>query len=139
MTSALAAFSLDTIDAWLAALEARSAHSPLVYGIQHEAAIRALCEGYLRASARERRRIRSAMGGKDGIANQLVATVFKAAAQLRATGDAAWLRIGIAADALQTGRMDPRDRQMAMDALWAAAEDAGIDADAVARAVYEKH
>ncbi len=63
MTSALPAFSLDTIDAWLAALEARSAHSPLVYGIQYEAAIRALCEGYLQAFARERRRIRSAMEG----------------------------------------------------------------------------
>jgi hypothetical protein len=57
----------------------------------------------------------------------------------RATGDAAWLRIGIAADVLQTGRMDPRDRKMAVDALWAAAEDAGLDADAVARAVYEKY
>jgi hypothetical protein len=130
---------LDRIDDWLAALEARSAHSPLAYGIQHEAAIRALCEGYLRASARDRCRIRYAMGDKDGIANQLLAVVFRAAEQLRATGDAAWLRIGIAADALQTGRMDPRDRKMAVDALWAAAEDAGLDADAVVRVVYESH
>ena len=83
MRKDLPAFSLDRIDDKLATLEARSAHSPLAYGIQHEAAISALCEGYLRASA--------------------------------------------------------RDRKMAVDALWVAAEDAGLDADAVARAVYEKH
>jgi hypothetical protein len=65
--------------------------------------------------------------------------VFQATEQLRATGHTAWLQIGIAADAMQTGRMDPRDRKMAVDALWVAAEDAGLDADAVARAVYEKH
>ena len=51
----------------------------------------------------------------------------RAADQLRATGDAVWLRRGIALAALGQGGTDYRDLHVALADLWDAAEAAGLD------------
>ena len=62
-----------------------------------------------------------------GILNHLLGYVRQAAERLRARGEASWLRIGLAAAAMQQGGYDPRDVLLAQAELYVTAEEVGLD------------
>lgn len=86
-----------------------------------------LCQIYLDAPKRERWLIRDAVSGRKGVSNCLLGYVYESAKQVRSTGNRRWLRIGLAAAAIQTGSNDYRDSLMALAELFVTAEEAGID------------
>lgn len=120
----------DNLERWLEALEERVVHSPLVYvlpGDEGQQVLYALCQCYWRASKRQRAAIRSAVHGRKGVLNQLMAYVHRASERVRATKDVAWLQIGAAAAALLSGELDYRDFLLALADLYVTAEEAGLD------------
>ncbi len=121
---------LDDLDRQLQAIEAQSPDSTLVIyrpDQEHEPFYASLCQTYLDASPRQRARICDAVSDKKGVLNRLLGFVYKSSEHLRATQDGHWLRIGLAAAAIQGGRLDERDFLLALAELWMAAEAAGID------------
>ncbi len=120
----------DNLEGWLADMEEQATDSPLVYSLPDKAgqrSLQALCQGYVRASKKQRAVIRSAVSDKRGIQNQLIAYVHKSAEHLRATRDVEWLRIGAAAVALQGGGLDYRDFLLALAELYVTAEEVGLN------------
>lgn len=114
-------------------LEEHSVHSPMAYylpGEDYQPALEAVCQTYLSASKRQRTSLRDAVRDKKGVLNQLLACIYWAAEQLRATKDVRWLRIGAAAAALQNGALDYRDYLWALADLYVSAQEVGLDPDA---------
>src|SRR5437762_57372 len=68
-----------------------------------------LCPAYLEAAPEERAAIRAAVGQRKGAVHALLGYVNRAANQLRATGDPAWLRLGLAGASVENCRCDYRD------------------------------
>jgi len=94
---------------------------------EHEQFFNDLCRIYVDASHQERRLIRDAVADKEGILNCLLGYVYESARQVRVTRDRSWLRIGLAAAAIQVGGYDYRDFLLALAELYVTAEEVGID------------
>jgi hypothetical protein len=139
MTLDFTEFCLDRIKTWLEILEEQAVHSSLTYyepTDEGQQPFDRVLQVYLQASDKQRKLIRSAVGDKEGVLNQMLWYVYKSAEQMRVTKDVSWLRIGAAAAAIQSGRsVDYRDFLLALAELYVTAEEAGLDLDAEFRAV----
>jgi hypothetical protein len=122
-------FCCDNLERLIETLEERAAHSPMAYVLPDEEgqqALYALCQGYWCASRQQRTAIRSAVHGRKGVLNQLMAYVHRASERVQTTKDIAWLQIGTAA-ALLSGQLDYRDFLLVLAELYVTAEEAGLD------------
>lgn len=125
-----APINFNDLHSQLKTIEEQSPYSPLViYGPseEHEPFYTNLCQIYLDAPYQQRTLIRDAVSDKKGILNRLLGFVYESVEHIRATKDNYWLRIGLAAAAIQNGRLDYRDFLLALAELYVAAEEVGID------------
>jgi hypothetical protein len=104
---------------------------------EQEHIFEALCRAYLEGSCGERKSIRDAVAGKKGVSSCLLGYVHQSAERIREPGDLYWLRIGLAAAAIQEGGYDMRDFLLALAHLYVSAEEAGIDPQAEFEAMGE--
>ena len=88
-----------------------------------------LLDLYAGAPQAERDEIENALRGRYGLLNLMLGCVYDAAGMIRSGGDAAWLVRGLTAAAIESslGRVDERDRLLALAELWVTAEEAGLD------------
>lgn len=84
---------------------------------------------YIKASAKEREEIYSAFRGCYGLLNMLIGYVYQAAEQIRLTGDQEVLYAGLTAASIENtlGKVDYRDRLLALAELYVTAEEAGMN------------
>lgn len=130
MSSSDTSINLNDIKNQLEAIEKQCHSSSLVIYVpmqEHEQFFNDLCQIYLDAPSRERWLIRDAVADKKGILNCLLGYVYESAKRVRATRNRRWLRIGLAAAAIQQGGYDPRDFLLALAELYVTAEEVGID------------
>jgi hypothetical protein len=122
--------NFDDLCKQLEAIEAESPRSALVFyepSEKNRPFYMSLCQTYLDAPPEQRTLIIDAAGGKKGVLGALLALVYEAAERLRATKDPYWVRVGLAAAAIESSRLDPRVSLLAMAELYVAAEGVGID------------
>ena len=116
----------------LAAIEQQSPHGALLIyepADEHLQFYHDLCQLYLRASERQRARVRDAIRQKAGILNSLLGYVYMSARHVRETKRKDWLRIGLAAASMRGDGPDFRDFYLALVELYMAALEAGLDVD----------
>ncbi len=89
-----------------------------------------LCRAYWLATPQECDQIRAALGDKPGVRNQLLGCVYQAAYHLQSSADHDWLRIGLAAAAIENCSFDYRDFLLALAELFVTAERVGLDPQA---------
>lgn len=84
---------------------------------------------YIKTSLKEREEIYNAFRGCYGLLNMLVGYVYRAAEQIRLTGEQTALHAGLAAASIEDslGKVDYRDRLLALAELFVTAEEAGMD------------
>jgi len=97
---------------------------------EQEPIFEGLCQAYLEGSYWQRKSIRDAIVGKKGVSNGFLGYVHQSAERVHETGDRYWLRVGLAAAAIQEGSYDVRDFLLALAKLYVSAEEAGIDPQA---------
>ena len=130
MTPANVPINFDDLHHQLEAIEEQSHYSTLaIYrpSEEHKPFYINLCQTYLDAPYEQRTLIRDAVSDRKGILNRLLGFVYEAAEQVRATKDVYWLRMGLAAAAIENSRLDWRDSLTAMAELYVTAEEVGID------------
>jgi hypothetical protein len=100
--------------------------SPVDFGQLGEL-IDELCGIYLEADPQRRGLIRSLFDDQDRARKYLHSYIAgRAARRLRSSGDARWLRLGLAAASIVDMRVDWRDLLICLGELYLAAEDVGI-------------
>jgi hypothetical protein len=84
---------------------------------------------YNKASAKEREDIYNAFRSRYGLLNMLIGYVYRAAEQIRLTGDQEVLHAGLTAASIENslGKVDYRDRLLALAELYVTAEEAGMN------------
>lgn len=86
-----------------------------------------LCELYLVANSDQRDQIRNILDDKRTILSKLVTYPSYISGFINSPDDVRWLRMGLAAAAIENGRNDWRDTIVSLGPLYLAAEGAGID------------
>jgi hypothetical protein len=95
---------------------------------EHEQIFAGLCQAYLEGSYRERQAIRDAVANKKEVLNCFLGYLHQSAERVRETRDLRWLRIGLAAAAIQQNNYAYfYDFLLALAKLYVSAEEAGID------------
>lgn len=87
----------------------------------------ALAELYLQSNSEQRQLIRDHFKGQDDRLWEMIFYVRRVAKLIKSEGDVKWLRLGLAAAAIQDGRVDFRDLSMSLSVLQYGAQRVGID------------
>jgi hypothetical protein len=95
-----------------------------------DVAIAALCDTYLAGGAEVRECVRSFVERPQGFHNTLLNYVFRMASVLRRDPSPRWIRLAIAAAAIEDARLDYRDLIVSLIVLRWAAERMGLDSRA---------
>jgi hypothetical protein len=84
---------------------------------------------YMETTPEQRAAVLEAFRGRYGLLNMLVGLAYTAADRIRSTGEDIWLRIGLTAASIEEslGKVDFRDRLLALAELFVTAEEAGLD------------
>jgi hypothetical protein len=90
-------------------------------------AIEALCDTYLAGSPEVRRCVRDFVERPQSFHNNLLGYVFRMASALRRDPNPRWIRLAIAAAAIEDARLDYRDLIVSLIVLRWAAEHMGFD------------
>ncbi len=133
MSSTDNSFRLDEWLQQLAALEDQFHDSALVIyepTEQQAQLLVTLCRAYWSATPQECDQIRTALSDKAGVRNQLLGCVYQAVHHLQSSADHDWLRIGLAATAIENCSFDYRDFLLALAELFVTAERVGLDPQA---------
>jgi hypothetical protein len=95
-----------------------------------DGAMEALCETYLAGSPEVRRCVRDFCERPQSLHNSLLGYVFRMASVLRRDPNPRWIRLAIAAAAIEDARLDYRDLIVGLIVLRWAAERMGLDSRA---------
>jgi hypothetical protein len=113
--------------------ESPVAESGLAPDVEREAweVVFALCDHYRAAGPSERAAMRERVAPLHDVLRLLNGMPGQAAQWVARTGDPAWVERGLAAAGLEDRAIDYRDTLVGLNALWRAAERAGLDAEKV--------
>ena len=110
-----------------------SAESRLAPDVEREAweVVLALCDHYRAASPSARAAMSERVAPLHDVMRLLNGMPAQAAQWVASTGDLAWVERGLAAAGLENRAIDYRDTLVGLNALWRAAERAGLDPEKV--------